>query len=138
MKYADAEVARRYSGVGGYPEVNRAAVREMQRQVGDLTVDDRGVAVRGLLVRHLVLPEGLAGTAETVRFLLDEVSPRTYVNVMQQYRPCYRAQELPPLDRPVTRAEYITALRLAEEAGLRLDRRSPRPLRVWGWQERPL
>jgi putative pyruvate formate lyase activating enzyme len=132
MKYGDAEVARRYSGVGRYPEINRAAVREMHRQVGDLTMDDRGVAVRGLLVRHLVLPEGLAGTAETVRFLRDEVSPQTYINVMQQYRPCYRAQELPPLDRPVTRAEYAAAVRLAEEAGLYLDRRQPRVL----WESR--
>jgi putative pyruvate formate lyase activating enzyme len=128
MKYADAVVARRYSGVSGYPEVNRAAVQEMHRQVGDLTMDERGVAKRGLLVRHLVLPEGLAGTAETVRFLRGEVSPHTHINVMQQYRPCYRAHDLPPLDRPVTRAEYVVALRLAEEAGLRLDRRNPRVL----------
>jgi putative pyruvate formate lyase activating enzyme len=133
MKYADPEVGLHCSGVGHYPEVNRAAVREMHRQVGDLTMDERGVALRGLLVRHLVLPEGLAGTAETVRFLRDEVSPHTYLNVMQQYRPCYRAHELPPLDRPVTRAEYAAALRLAEDAGLRLDRRNPRTRWWWSW-----
>jgi len=131
VKYADAEVARRYSGVSRYPEVNRAAVKEMHRQAGDLAIDGRGVATRGLLVRHLVLPEGLAGTAETVRFLRDEVSSHTYINVMQQYRPCYRAHELPPLDRPITRAEYAQALRLAEEAGLRLDQRRPRSVRAW-------
>ncbi len=86
----------------------------------------RGVAQRGLLVRHLVLPEGLAGTAEIVRFLRDEVSPNTYINVMAQYRPCYRAHELPPLDRRLTGKEYAEAVRLAQEAGLRLDERRPR------------
>jgi putative pyruvate formate lyase activating enzyme len=132
MKYADAEVARRYSKISHYPAANRAAVQEMHRQVGDLTVDDRGVAQRGLLVRHLVLPEGLAGTPEVVRFLCDEVSPHTYLNVMAQYRPCYRARELPPLDRPLSSQEYAEAVHIAREAGLRLDERRPRL--VWRWR----
>ncbi len=132
MKYADEGVARRFSGVSNYPAVNQAAVKEMHRQVGDLRLDERGVAQRGLLVRHLVLPEGLAGTAEIVRFLRDECSPRTYVNVMAQYRPCYRAHELPPLDRPITSQEYRAAARLAQEAGLRLDERQSRLL--WSWR----
>ena len=131
MKYADADIARRFSKVANYPAVNQAAVREMHRQVGDLTMDGRGIAQRGLLVRHLVLPEGLAGTAEIVRFLRDEVSPDTYINVMAQYRPCYRAHGLPPLDRRVSRQEVAGAVRLAEEAGLRLDERRPRLL--WAW-----
>jgi putative pyruvate formate lyase activating enzyme len=131
MKYADAEVARRCSKIGNYPAVNQAAIKEMHRQVGDLATDERGVARRGLLVRHLVLPAGLAGTAEIVRFLRNEVSPNTYINVMAQYRPCYRAHELPPLDRPLTNQEYAEALRLAEEAGLRLDERRPRLLWLW-------
>jgi putative pyruvate formate lyase activating enzyme len=131
MKYDRADVARRFSGVGNYPDVNRAAVKEMHRQVGDLALDDGGVARRGLLVRHLVLPEGLAGTAGVVRFLRDEISPNTYINVMAQYRPCYRARELPPLDRRITGEEYREALRLAEEAGLRLDERRPRLIRLW-------
>jgi len=126
IKYADAEVARRFSKVGNYPAANQAAVKEMHRQVGDLVVDERRVARRGLLVRHLVLPEGLAGTAAIVRFLRDEISPNTYINVMAQYRPCYRAHELPPLDRRVTQHEVAAAVRLAEEAGLRLDERRPR------------
>lgn len=125
-KYADAGVGLRFSGVRNYPEVNRAAIREMHRQVGDLVIDGDGVARRGLLVRHLVLPEGLAGTGEVVRFLRDEVSPRTYINVMAQYRPCYRAGQMPPLDRRVTAAEYAEAVRLAAAAGLRLDERRPR------------
>ena len=128
MKYADPEVARRYSKISNYPAVNQAAVKEMHRQVGDLTLDERGVANRGLLVRHLVLPEGLAGTAEIVRFLRNEISTDTYINVMAQYRPCYRAHELPPLDRRITTQEYAAAVRLAKDAGLRLDQRRPRLL----------
>ncbi len=131
MKYAGEEVGRRFSKVGNYPAVNQAAVKEMHRQVGDLAMDSRGVARRGLLVRHLVLPKDLAGTAEIVRFLCDQVSPGTYVNVMAQYRPCYRAHELPPLDRPATSDEYAEAIRLAQEAGLRLDQRRPRFLQIW-------
>jgi putative pyruvate formate lyase activating enzyme len=126
MKYADPAVARRYSKIGNYPAVNQAAVKEMHRQVGDLAADSRGVAQRGLLVRHLVLPGGLAGTPEVVRFLRDQVSPDTYINVMQQYRPCYRAHELPPLDRPITNQEYAKAVQMAREAGLRLDERRAR------------
>jgi putative pyruvate formate lyase activating enzyme len=96
-----------------------------------LVTDVRGVAQRGLLVRHLVLPEGLAGTAEIVRFLRDEISPETYINVMAQYRPCHEAHNLPPLDRRITNEEYARALQLAEEAGLRLDQRRRRRLWIW-------
>lgn len=130
-KYADADVARRYSKISNYPATNQAALREMYRQVGDLTMDERGVAQRGLLVRHLVLPQDQAGTAEIVRFLRDELSPNTYINVMAQYRPCYRAHQLPPLDRRITDREYSEAVRLAQEAGLRLDERQPRLLWLW-------
>jgi putative pyruvate formate lyase activating enzyme len=131
MKYADADVAERYSKISNYPAVNQAAVKEMHRQVGDLATDDRGVAQRGLLIRHLVLPRRLAGTAEVVRFLGDEISADTYINVMQQYRPCYLAHELPALDRRITDLEYSEAVRLAKEAGLRLDERKPRL--SWSW-----
>lgn len=126
VKYAGAAVGERYSRVREYPAINQAAVREMHRQVGDLFVDEQGIALRGLLVRHLVLPEGLAGTSEVVRFLAS-LSRDTYLNVMDQYRPCYKASHLPPLDRPITRAEYQEAVRLAQEAGLyRLDDRMRR------------
>ncbi len=100
--------------------------------MGDLATDERGVAQRGLLVRHLVLPEGLAGTAEIVSFLRDQVSKNTYINVMAQYRPCFRAGEYPPLDRGINNDEYAEAVRLAEEAGLRLDQRRPRL--IWAWR----
>jgi putative pyruvate formate lyase activating enzyme len=127
MKYADASVAERYSRVKNYPEVNRAAVREMHRQVGDLQIGEDGVAIRGLLVRHLVLPGGLAGTAQIVRFLADEISGRTYLNIMDQYRPAYCASRYPELNRRVSREEYLSAIRMAREAGLsRLDDRNLR------------
>ena len=134
MKYADEEIAHTYSKVKNYPAVNQAAVKEMHRQAGDLALDENDIALRGLLVRHLVLPEGLAGTAVIARFLAEEVSPDTYINVMDQYRPCYKAEELPPLDHPVTRVEYEEALEQAREAGLhRFDKREPRFLRlIWG------
>ncbi len=121
FKYADEETARRYSGVENYPDVARAALREMHRQVGDLTLDGRGVARRGLLVRHLVLPDDLAGTAEVVAFLA-QLSPWTYLNIMGQYRPCYRALEHPSLARRPRPDEMERAFRLARSAGLaRLD-----------------
>jgi putative pyruvate formate lyase activating enzyme len=121
VKYADSEVARRLSRVQGYAEVVRAAVREMHRQVGDLVLGEDGLARRGLLVRHLVLPGGLAGTPEVMRFLAG-LSPRTWVNLMAQYRPCYRAGEVPELGRRPTPAELGGALEAARAAGLeRLD-----------------
>lgn len=123
MKYADEAVARRLSGVSNYPEVNRAAVKEMHRQVGDIQVDDRGIAMAGLLARHLVLPFGQAGTRDIVDFLAKEVSTNTYVNIMAQYRPGYRASEEPLISRPLRAEEFEAALRLAREVGLgRLDR----------------
>jgi putative pyruvate formate lyase activating enzyme len=121
FKYGDSEAAKRYSNAENYPEVAKAAFQEMHRQVGDLTLDRRGIARRGLLVRHLVLPNNLAGTGEVVRFLA-ELSEDTYVNIMAQYRPCYRAHEYPLLARRPTREELEGALRLARAAGLhRLD-----------------
>jgi putative pyruvate formate lyase activating enzyme len=122
MKYGDSRTARRYSRVRGYWEVNQAAVREMHRQVGDLILDSGGVARRGLLVRHLVLPEDLSNTERVLAFIAREISPRTYVNLMDQYHPCYRAYDNPPLDRPLTLREYRRALELARRCGLvRLD-----------------
>ncbi len=100
MKYADPAVARCYSHVPDYPEVNQAAVKEMHRQVGDLVLDNDGIAVRGLLVRHLVLPNGLAGTEKVLEFLAREISTNTYVNLMDQYHPSYRADGIEPLSRP--------------------------------------
>ncbi len=120
FKYWDREIARAYSGPPDYPERAREALKEMHRQVGDLKTDHDGIAYRGLLVRHLVLPENLAGSKEFVNFLAKEISPRCAVNIMRQYFPSYKARGFPPLDRPVTAREYREARKLAEEAGLRI------------------
>jgi putative pyruvate formate lyase activating enzyme len=125
MKYGDSELAHRYSHVRDYPSVNRSAVREMHRQVGDLVLDEDGLARRGLLVRHLVLPQNISGSEEVFRFLVEEISPDTYINVMDQYRPCYRAGDYPELSRPTRSSEYEAALDLARRFGLRrLDERA--------------
>lgn len=118
MKYADDNAARRYSGVSGYPSANHAAVREMHRQVGDLVLDENGLAVHGLLIRHLVLPGKLAGTPQVARFIAREISPDTYVNLMDQYHPCWRTAEYPQLDRPLTPDEFKAAETAALRTGL--------------------
>jgi len=124
FKFWDPAVAAELCQGADYPEVARQAFKEMHRQVGDLVLDENGVARRGLLVRHLVLPDGLAGTKEVMEFLAREISPNTYVNVMGQYRPCGRASEHASLRKFLTGVEHAEALRLALEAGLtRLDRR---------------
>ena len=124
MKYTDAATARRYSKIREYPAVNRTTVKEMHRQVGDLVLDATGVAQRGLLVRHLILPDDLAGTREVLRYIAREISPKTYLNLMDQYRPCYKASESPELNRRITRGEFEQAVEWAEEFGLkRLDER---------------
>jgi len=119
MKYDDARLSRRLSHAAVYPQANRQAVREMHRQVGDLRLDENGLAQRGLLVRHLVLPEAMAGTEGIVRFLAAEISPETYLNLMDQYRPDFLASHHPPLQRPTTASEFDAAVRLARRAGLR-------------------
>jgi putative pyruvate formate lyase activating enzyme len=122
LKYGDSADGLRYSRAPGYFEVAKAALREMHRQVGDLEVGPDGVARRGLMVRHLVLPDGRAGTAAAMRFLAAEISPRTYVNLMDQYRPCYRAEEHPEIARRPTGEELAAAAEAARAAGLsRLD-----------------
>jgi putative pyruvate formate lyase activating enzyme len=122
MKFAESSVARIYVGVEDYAEVNRAAVREMHRQVGDLVLAEGGLARSGLLVRHLVLPENLAGTDRIIAFLAEKISRRTYLNLMDQYHPCYRADAYPPLDRRPSPREYRAAVALARRKGLyRLD-----------------
>lgn len=129
MKYSDARTAEQLSGIKDYPRANQAAVREMHRQVGNLQMDEQGVAERGLLVRHLVLPNRLAGTEEVIRFLAQEISRDTYLNIMAQYHPCYKAFDLPQLSRRITDKEFSEAIELAHRYGLnRLDRHVPSPL----------
>jgi putative pyruvate formate lyase activating enzyme len=129
MKYDDEETARELSGIENYPEVNKAAIKEMHRQTGDLEINEGEMAQRGLLVRHLVLPHGLAGTKEIVNFLGKEISRNTYVNIMAQYRPCHKAFQIPNLGRRISSTEFREALSLAHEAGLsRLDNIHPREI----------
>lgn len=132
MKYSDEGTAERFSGIKDYPQVNREAVREMHRQVGDFQMDEHGVAQRGLLVRHLVLPNRLSGTEEVVRFLAREMSTNTYLNIMAQYHPCYQAFDIPQLARPVNKPELSEAIDLAHQQGLhRLDQpQFPLPIRL--------
>jgi putative pyruvate formate lyase activating enzyme len=120
LKYGDSDTALRLSGIPGYWETATAAIREMHRQVGDLVFDDEGLARRGLLVRHLVLPGGLSGTRRVVQFLAREVSPRTAFHLMDQYRPCHRAREFPPLGQGLTMEEWHAAELAARESGLLL------------------
>lgn len=118
MRYADGEVSEAYSGVRDYPEVNRKAVREMFRQVGDLRLGPDGIAYKGLLVRHLVLPGGISGTEKVMRFLAKKVSGKTYISLMSQYFPAYKAPETKGIDRRITRSEYRQAREIVEKYGL--------------------
>jgi putative pyruvate formate lyase activating enzyme len=120
MKYGDSTIARRHSKIPDYVEVNQAAVREMYRQVGELTLDEHGIARRGLLVRHLVLPGSLAGTEQVLEFLSRELSPTISVNVMGQFQPYFKATQYPPLDRPLTVYEFQAAVAAARRSRLRL------------------
>lgn len=116
VKYADEAVARAYSGVENYPSVAKAALKEMHRQVGDLVLDERGVARRGLLVRHLVLPGDIAGTAQLMEYIASEVSATCWINIMDQYYPTYMAFRYPELNRRITPEEYARALAAARKA----------------------
>ena len=106
MKYSNEKTAKQLSGIKDYPSINKAAIKEMHRQVGDLQMDEQGIAQRGLLVRHLVLPNRLAGTEEVVCFLAQEVSKHTYLNIMAQYHPCYKAFDIPSLSHSLLRKEF--------------------------------
>ncbi len=118
-KYADDATARQLSGFRGYVQANREALREIYRQVGDtLVLDEHGIAIRGLIVRHMVLPGNLAGTSEVLRWIADQLSPCVHVSLMDQYFPAHRALGDPLLGRKITSAEYEAALEAFEVAGL--------------------
>ena len=124
MKYSDEMIGFDLSGIPQYPEVNQSAVLEMHRQVGDLQLTPAGIAQRGLLVRHLVLPHGLSGSEEILTFLAEMISLNTYLNIMDQYRPAYQAQRRNTLSRRVKQTEYDDVIRMAKRLGfLRLDKR---------------
>ncbi|MGA2935777.1 MAG: radical SAM protein [Syntrophobacteraceae bacterium] len=124
FKFWDPGAARELCNAPDYPERAREALREMHRQVGDLVLDGSGLAQRGVLVRHLVMPNGLAGTAEIVDFIATRISAQTYINIMDQYHPCGRALSNRVINRRITSTEFRQALDAASKAGLtRLDDR---------------
>ena len=118
LRYSSNEMGRKYSRVRGYVEHSRAAIMEMQRQVGDLVVDDDGIAQRGLIVRHLILPDDIAGSEESLTWLAREVSPGVAVSIMSQYYPAHRAGNYKELDRKITPEEYQEVVRLVEKLGI--------------------
>jgi putative pyruvate formate lyase activating enzyme len=127
FKFWDAEMARQYSKAPNYPEAARRAIRAMHRQVGDLVVDENGLALRGLLLRHLVMPGGIAGTREIMEWVVRELGENTYINVMPQYCPAGKVsnQEYVKINRSITHEEFQQALAAARDAGLwRLHTRS--------------
>jgi putative pyruvate formate lyase activating enzyme len=122
FKFWDPAIAESACQAKDYPEAARKALREMHRQVGDLAVDEAGIAQQGLLIRHLVLPSGLAGTREVMRFIAQEISTHSYVNIMSQYRPCGRAAEVQGLNAFLSPTDFKDALQEAKAQGItRLD-----------------
>lgn len=119
IKFSDDEIAYKYLGVKNYYTIAKAAVKEMYRQVGDLKTDGSNIACKGLLIRHLVLPENLAGTKEIMRFIAEKISPNTYVNIMAQYYPAHKANSFKELSRRISNQEYQYAVESARLAGLK-------------------
>lgn len=118
IKYSSDEKAFKYSGVKNYVKRNRAAIAEMTRQVGNLQLDEKGIAKRGIIVRHLVLPEDLAGSYESLKYLVS-LSKDIWISVMAQYHPCYKASQYPELNRRINSAEYERVLGWVAEFELR-------------------
>lgn len=118
IKYSDNEVGREYSKIKDYVRHSRAAILEMKRQVGNLTVDKKGIAIKGLIVRHLVLPNDLAGSEESLKFISEKVGKQTYMSVMSQYFPTHRAADHPLISRPISHREYEKVLEWLEKFGL--------------------
>jgi len=119
MKYMDADQAEKYSsGASDYPEVTKRAIIEMNRQVGELTVDERGIATRGLIIRHLVMPNRVAGTEKLLRWVAETLPKSTYVNIMAQYHVDYKAFDYPKIARGITVQEFLEAMEWAENSGL--------------------
>lgn len=116
LKYASEEIALKYSRISGYPKVAKEAIKEMHSQVGDLVLDKKGTAIKGLLIRHLVMPGGLSGTAELMKFIAEEVSPTCWINIMSQYYPTYLAHRYPEIDRRISHKEFQETLAAAEKA----------------------
>ena len=118
FKFWDPAIAKQTCNAPDYPDVAAKAIVEMHRQVGDLQLDENGIATRGLLLRHLVMPSGIAGTGEVMSFIANHVSKNTYVNIMDQYRPCGKALHVKELARPISETEFKKAVEEAKNAGI--------------------
>ena len=118
IRYSSDEAALKYSGIKNYVANNRAAIQEMYRQVGNLQTDEAEIAQRGLIIRHLILPEGLAGSGRTLRWIARELSPDVTMSVMSQYFPCHLAAQYPEINRQITYAEYSKVAEVMEEEGI--------------------
>ncbi|HAR94597.1 MAG TPA: radical SAM protein [Deltaproteobacteria bacterium] len=119
VKFLEPDLSKRFCNAADYPAVVQEAVKEMQRQAGDLVTDRQGIALRGLIIRHLVMPSCLENTRKVIRFIHDEISKEAFVNIMAQYYPHYRACDFPEIARRITPEEYRSALQFAEDVGLR-------------------
>jgi len=117
-KYMNENFSKRFSNALDYPEVIKEVLKEMHRQVGDLKTNSAGIAERGLLIRHLVMPGGVASSEAVLKFIAEEISPHSYVNIMAQYRPEYRACEYSEIDRRITHKEYLEAVQVAKRLRL--------------------
>jgi putative pyruvate formate lyase activating enzyme len=113
-KYMDEKFSKQFSNAPDYPEVLKKVLREMHRQVGDLKTNSKGIAKRGLLIRHLVMPGGVASSEVVLKFIAEEISPHSYVNIMAQYRPEYRAYEYSEINRQITHKEYLETIQMAK------------------------
>ena len=133
FKFWDSRWSKKFMNAPNYKDVAVEAIKEMHRQVGDLIINERGVAEKGLLIRHLVMPNNIAGTEKIMKFIAEEISPNTYVNVMDQYRPCGKAHEDLIINRMITVKEYREAVDAAKKAGLkRLDSKADRIRLIFG------
>jgi putative pyruvate formate lyase activating enzyme len=118
MRYGDADMAVKYSSAPDYPKYNRASVKEMHRQVGVADIDEEGIIKRGVIIRHLVLPNNLSGTEKIMKFISEELSKDTYISLMSQYTPYYKAHEFKEISRKITREEYQEAQNSMHKYGL--------------------
>jgi putative pyruvate formate lyase activating enzyme len=119
FKYSDNTLAKKYSDAPNYFGITKSAITEMQRQVGDLVTDENKIALKGLIIRHLIMPEGIAGTEKIVEFIAEKISKNAFLNIMDQYHPCFEAFKYPQISRRITVKEYRDAILLAQRYSLK-------------------
>ncbi len=118
MRYGDSEMAKKYSAAPDYPRYNQKAVKEMHRQVGIAEMDNEGIIKRGVIIRHLVLPNNISGMDKVMQFITEEISKDTYISLMSQYLPYFKASSFKEISRGLTEREYEEAKQIMEKYGL--------------------